>query len=74
MLLSFHPLAWTTLGAKQMESLEKNEAKFKQLNTITLGISVDSVPTKNAWVKHLKIRKTELLCDFWPHGGIERIK
>lgn len=69
-LLSFHPLAWTEVCAKQMQSLEANHEAFQSLNTIPLGFSVDAVPCKKAWAKSLGIEKTDLLADFWPHGGI----
>lgn len=69
-LLSFHPLAWTPVCAQQMKSLEDNVEVFKQLQTIAVGISIDSVPSKNAWAKTLNIKHTQLLCDFWPHGGV----
>ena len=72
-LLSFHPLAWTPVCSKQMQSLEKNKKTFDKLNTIAVGISVDSVPCKNAWAKSLKISQTSLLADFWPHGGIAKM-
>ena len=71
-LLSFHPLAWTPVCAKQMQALEKNNKVFKKLNTVAVGISVDSVPCKSAWAKSLKISKTSLLADFWPHGGLAK--
>ena len=70
LLLSFHPLAWTDLCARQMQSLEANFEIFQSLNTVPLGFSVDSVPCKKAWAKSLGIEKTDLLSDFWPHGGI----
>ena len=69
-LLSFHPLAWTEVCAKQMQSLEANHEAFQSLNTIPMGFSVDAVPCKKAWAKSLGIEKTDLLADFWPHGGI----
>jgi len=72
LLLSFHPLAWTGLCARQMKSLEKNQAKFDSLNTVAVGLSVDSVPCKEAWAKSLKIKNTRLLADFWPHGGVAK--
>ena len=71
-LLSFHPLAWTSVCAKQMLSLEKNKEKFKKLNTVALGINVDPVPSKAAWAKSLNIKNTKLLSDFWPHGEVAR--
>jgi len=69
-LLSFHPLAWTEVCARQMQSLEANFETFQSLNTVPLGFSVDAVPCKKAWAKNLGIEKVDLLSDFWPHGGI----
>ena len=71
-LLSFHPLAWTPVCTLQMQSLEKNKKIFDKLNTITVGLSVDSVPCKAAWAKSIKIRQTKLLSDFWPHGNVAK--
>ena len=69
-LLSFHPLAWTSVCAKQMQALEKSVKVFEKMGAVAVGISVDSVPCKTAWAKSLKIKKTKLLADFWPHGKI----
>lgn len=71
-LLSFHPLAWTSVCAEQMKDLEKNKERFDLFNTVALGLSIDSVPSKNAWAKTLGIQDTRLLCDFWPHGKIAK--
>ena len=72
-LLSFHPLAWTSICAKQMQSLEKNFDEFKKLNTIAVGISIDSVPSKYAWADFLGIKKTRLLSYFWAHGEVAQM-
>lgn len=69
-LLSFHPLAWTEVCAKQMQALEENRDVFQSLNTVPVGLSVDSVPTKKAWADHLGIKGLRLLSDFWPHGQV----
>ena len=69
-ILSFHPLAFTPVCAKQMKALEENRAEFERLNTVALGVSVDSVPTKDAWANDLQIKGTKLLSDFWPHGAV----
>jgi len=71
-LLSFHPLAWTSVCAQQMKALEGNKERFDLLNTIALGFSIDTVPSKNAWAKSLGIEHTPLLCDFWPHGKVAK--
>jgi len=72
-LLSFHPLAWTSVCAEQMKSLERNEQVFERLNTVALGVSVDSVPSKKAWADHLGITHARLLSDFWPHGEVAEL-
>jgi len=71
-MLSFHPLAWTSVCADQMKALEINFSKFETANTIPLGISVDSVASKKAWADTLGINKLNLLSDFWPHGGVSQ--
>ncbi len=69
-LLSFHPLAWTGVCTKQMQSLEENFETFESLNAIALGMSVDSVPCKKAWADDIGVEKTRLLSDFWAHGEV----
>jgi peroxiredoxin len=71
-LLSFHPLAWTSVCAEQMKALEAHKKKFDSLNAVAFGISIDPVPSKNAWAKSLGIKNTMLLSDFWPHGKIAK--
>lgn len=71
-LLSFHPAAWTGVCADQMKSLEANQTAFESLNTVAVGLSVDSIPSKKAWADSLGIKKTPLLADFWPHGGVAK--
>ncbi|MDV2482309.1 redoxin domain-containing protein [Methanoculleus sp. Wushi-C6] len=72
-VLSFHPLAWTSVCARQMMALEANREAFSSLNAVALGISVDSVPCKRAWAGSLGIGETRLLADFWPHGGVAQM-
>lgn len=71
-LLSFHPLSWTSVCAKQMQTLEKHYDDFTKLNTIAVGINIDSVPSKKAWADSLGIKNTRFLSDFWPHGEIAK--
>ena len=55
-----------------MVALEENKDRFEKLNTVALGLSVNSVPAKHAWAKDLGIVKTKLLSDFWPHGAVAK--
>ncbi|MCX8094869.1 MAG: redoxin domain-containing protein [Caldisericia bacterium] len=72
-LLSFHPLAWTSICAEQMKDLEKNYEEFLKYNTIPIGISVDPVPTKKAWADYLGLKNLKILSDFWPHGDVSKL-
>jgi peroxiredoxin len=67
-LLSFRPLAWTSVCHDQMRLLEENHLRFDELNTVALGIGVDSSPSNKAWAQSMDIKNTRLLADFWPHG------
>jgi len=71
-LLSFRPLAWTAVCHDQMRSLEDNHLRLDELNTVALGIGVDSVPSNKAWALSMDIKNTRLLSDFWPHGQIAK--
>ena len=71
-ILSFRPLAWTAVCQDQMKSLEENHVTLDELNTVALGIGVDSVPSNKAWAQAMDIKNTRLLSDFWPHGEIAK--
>ncbi len=71
-LLSFHPLAGTSICAKQMKALEKNMQNFQEFNTIPIGISVDPVPSKKLWAEDIGLEELRILSDFWPHGGVAK--
>jgi peroxiredoxin len=72
-LLSFHPAAWTRVCSLQMQSLEANKDVFESLNTVAVGVSVDTIPSKRAWAKEQGITSTRLLADFWPHGHVAKL-
>ena len=69
-LLSWHPIAWTSVCTDQMRALEVNWERFQALNTVPLGISVDPVPAKQIWAAALALKNLPLLSDFWPHGAV----
>lgn len=72
-LLSFHPLAWTSVCAKQMKALEEHHNELEALNTIPFGISIDPVPSKKAWAEELGLEKLKILSDFYPLGFVAKI-
>ena len=69
-LLSFHPLAWTGVCEIQMRTLELKRQEFQRLNTVALGVSVDSSDSKKAWALSMGMKDTRLIADFWPHGAV----
>ena len=71
-LLSFRPLAWTSVCHDQMRVLEENHLFFDEHNTVAMGIGVDSVPSNKAWAQAMDVKNTRLLADFWPHGETAR--
>ena len=68
-LLSFQPLAWTAVCQNQMLALEEHYGNFESLDTITVGLSIDSQPSKKAWAERMKLKHLKVLADFWPHGA-----
>ena len=52
-----------------MKAFDEAMPQFERLDTQVLGISVDSVPCKEAWAKSLVITSFPFVSDFWPHGG-----
>jgi peroxiredoxin len=45
-------------------------ARFEEVDTQVLGMSVDSTATNDAWAKSLGVESVLLLSDFWPHGEV----
>lgn len=71
-LLSWHPLAWTSVCTDQMRSLDRNYERFAQKNTVILGFSVDPLPSKAVWAKALSIKHLQILSDFLPLGEVAK--
>ncbi|RXT14922.1 redoxin domain-containing protein [Ammoniphilus sp. CFH 90114] len=53
-----------------MPSYEDDLSKFEELDTQVLGISVDSIPSHEAWQKSIGGITYPLVSDFYPHGEI----
>jgi peroxiredoxin len=71
-LLSFQPLAWTSVCVNQMKTLEENYEKIASLNTVPVGLGVDAIPSKKAWSDHMGLKHLRMLSDFWPHGEVAK--
>jgi peroxiredoxin len=51
-----------------MPSYEEDLSEFERLDAQVLGISVDNVPSNEAWAKSMGGLSYPLLSDFFPHG------
>jgi peroxiredoxin len=71
-VLAFHPLAWTSVCADEMQAFEAEIAKFAKADAQVLSISVDSVPSRKAWAESLEVKCIPMLADFWPHGAVAK--
>lgn len=69
-LLSFHPLAWTSICARQMQDLDALYDQFTAKGIMPFGVSIDHLYSKKAWADSLGLNKLKLLADFWPHGAL----
>lgn len=71
LLLSWHPLAFTSVCTDQMRDLAKNYDALKEKNTVPLGFSVDAQPAKAVWSQAIGIdpEEVKLLSDFGPFAG-----
>ena len=55
-----------------MPGYQDDLEKFAALNTQVLGVSVDHLPSHEAWAESLGGIEYPLLSDFWPHGEIAK--
>lgn len=53
-----------------MPSYEDDLPRFEEFDTQVLGISVDSVPSHDAWAKSIGGISYPLCSDFYPHGEV----
>lgn len=71
-LLAFFPLSWTPVCSNQIPNYEKDSKRFEEFDTQVLAVSVDSIPSLQAWQKSLGGIMYPILSDFWPHGEVSR--
>jgi len=53
-----------------LPSYEVNLARFEEVDTQVLGITVDSTDSNAAWVESLGVENIPVLSDYWPHGQV----
>ena len=72
-ILSSHPLAFTSVCADQMRSLERNYDRIQEKGeTVVIGLSIDPQPSKKAWAAVLNIDNVKFESDFFPLGEVAK--
>lgn len=71
-LLSFHPLAFTSVCTDQMRDLEIYHDELEKRGVKAFGMSVDAHPSKAVWGQAIGIKETPLLADFNPKGAVAK--
>ncbi len=69
-VLSFVPAAWTPVCSGQWPGYNIVQDMFEQTGTHLVGVSVDNVPTLNAWVQEMGGVWFTVASDFFPHGKL----
>jgi peroxiredoxin len=72
-VLAFHPLAFTPVCSLQMQTYERERARFDRLDAHILAISNDSGAAKKAWADTLGGISYDLVSDYHPHGEVARV-
>ena len=71
-VLSFVPAAWTPVCSDQWPGYNILKDVFDNNDAVLLGITVDNLPTLNAWTKEMGDLWFPVLSDFWPHGAVTK--
>lgn len=72
-LLSFHPLAFTSVCTDQMRDLERNYDKIQAKGIDAVyGLSVDAQPSKAIWAKSISLEEVKILADFEPKAEVAK--
>ena len=71
-VVSFVPAAWTPVCSDQWPGYNILKDVFDKNDAVLLGITVDNLPTLNAWTKEMGDLWFPVLSDFWPHGAVSK--
>lgn len=72
-ILSWHPLAFTSVCTDQMRALERNYDRIQEKgDTVVIGLSVDPYPAKQKWADILCIDNVKIASDFFPYAEVTK--
>lgn len=69
-VLSFVPAAWTPVCSQQWPGYNIAKDFFQKNQAVLIGITVDNIPTLQAWTAQMGDLWFPVASDFWPHGGV----
>lgn len=69
-VLSFVPAAWTPVCSQQWPGYNIAKDFFENNEAVLIGITVDNIPTLQAWTAQMGDLWFPVASDFWPHGGV----
>ena len=72
-ILSWHPLAYTSVCTDQMRSLERNYERIQEKGeTVVIGLSIDPFPAKAKWADILDLKDLKIVSDFFPYAEVTK--
>ena len=72
-ILSWHPLAYTSVCTDQMRSLERNYERIQEKgDTVVIGLSIDPFPAKAKWADILDLKDLKIVSDFFPYAEVTK--
>lgn len=72
-ILSWHPLAYTSVCTDQMRSLERNYERIQEKgDTVVIELSVDPFPAKAKWADILDLKDLKIVSDFFPYAEVTK--
>ena len=72
-ILSWHPLAYTSVCTDQMRALQSNYEKIQEKgDTVVIGLSVDPFPAKQKWADILDLKDIKIVSDFFPYAKVSK--
>lgn len=72
-IISFVPAAWTPVCSDQWPGYNIAQQMFSEYDAQIIGISVDNIPTQQAWSEAMNTLTFPVLSDFWPHGKVAQM-
>ena len=71
-VIAAFPRAWTPVCTNQIPAYQSELQHFNEMNVQILGMSIDHVPSLQAWTESFGGVTYPVLSDFYPHGAVAK--